>query len=810
MGSGEHTPKVLVCLLYLVLLFSGSLLGAETVKVGIYDNPPKVFLDASGKPSGIFVDIAQAICAAEGYEAEFVFGTWNEGLERLAAGSVDVMVDVAYSESRGKVFTFGSTYVLESWLEAFVRKGTSIRAVSEFAGKRIGVLAGSVQEEFLRNDLTALYGIDITVLSYPDYESSINALLHSQIDILVAARFFGFSRSPSLQYIESSHIIFRPSGLYFAFSKATPEQIVAGFDRQITIMKNDGTSPYYRALETWMEVETRVVLPKYLFWLLSGLVGLLVLAGIFTLILRREVKHRTREISISEDRWRSYITDAPYGIFVLNQKGEILQVNPEIARISGFKEADLIGHNVLSLLRSESREDWLRLIAETAVLGRSVATVSSRQIGTDVVWWRVRAVKISGDQILGFAEDITMLLKEESKVKELQIQLVQAQKLDSIGRLAGGVAHDFNNMLSIIIGHTELAQSVITQDDPVREDLEAIHDAADRSAALTRQLLTFAHQQPALPKEIPLNKAVEHSLDMLRRLIGEHIAIQWDPCTADTSILIDPSQIDQILTNLCVNARDAIEGSGTITIGTKQMELDDTVGDLSLDLLSGRYILLEVSDTGVGMDKHVRERIFEPFFTTKEEGKGTGLGMASVYGIVKQNRGAIHVYSEVGKGTTFRIYFPMSHDVRLEEMVQDTSEDEESVSDTNVDPAIETILLVEDESSILLVAKNILENIGYTVIAARSPDEAVKLARANPGTIDLLVSDMIMPEMHGNQLANLLKRYLPEIRCLFMSGYTADMIEREGYLTHGELFIQKPFTRNMLADAVRQALRSTP
>lgn len=810
MRSGERVMRVVWYLLLILLFLVPSTLGAERVRVGIYDNPPKVFLDDAGDPAGIFVDIAQEISIAEGLDIEFVFGTWNEGLERLAVGSIDVMVDVAYSESRGERFTFGSTYVLESWLEAYVLKGTSIRAVSEFAGRRVGVLSGSVQEDFLKNDLTALYGIDITVLSYPDYESSLDALLHGQIDILVATRFFGFSRSPVLKQVESTHIIFRPSGLYFAFSKTTPERIVAAFDRQLTIMKNDGASLYYQALETWLEVETRVVLPKYLFWLLSVLVCLLVFAGIFTLILRREVKHRTREISISEDRWRSYITNAPYGIFVLDLKGKLIQVNPEIARIAGYKEDDLIGHNVLSLLRYESREDWLRLLAETAVKGRSEVTVSSRQIGVDIVWWRVRTVSISGERILGFAEDITLLLKEESKVKDLQVQLVQAQKLDSIGRLAGGVAHDFNNMLSIIIGHTELAQGILEEENPVKEDLEAIHDAADRSAALTRQLLTFAHQQPALPKEILLNGAVEHSLDMLRRLIGEHISIQWKPCSADTSILIDPSQIDQILTNLCVNARDAIEGSGTITIGTKQMELDDIDGDLSLDLLSGTYILLEVSDTGVGMDKHVQERIFEPFFTTKEEGKGTGLGMASVYGIVKQNRGAIHLYSEVGKGTTFRIYFPIADDLSPEEIDPDTPEEMDEVIDANTDPAIETILLVEDESSILLVAKNILERIGYTVIAARSPDEAVKLARANPGTIDLLISDMIMPEMHGNQLANLLKRYLPDIRCLFMSGYTAEMIESEGYLTKGELFIQKPFTRRMLANAVRQALRSTP
>jgi len=385
----------------------------------------------------------------------------------------------------------------------------------------------------------------------------------------------------------------------------------------------------------------------------------------------------------------------------------------------------------------------------------------------------------------------------ENEKEKLRTQLLQAEKMEAVGRLAGGVAHDFNNMLQAISGNATLALDDLPPDSSLRENLEEIQKSAERSTDLTRQLLAFARKQTIQPKILDLNDTVAGMLKMLRRLMREDIDLAWMPGADLWPVKLDPSQIDQILANLCVNARDAIADTGKVTIETANVPLDDTYALTHPECVPGDYVMLAVSDTGRGMNDGTRAHLFEPFFTTKEVGKGTGLGLATVFGIVKQNQGLINVYTEPGQGTTFKIYLPRAEG--------DTTVTEQKTVPRSL-RGDETVLLVEDEEQILNLGRRILTQQGYTVLVASRPEAALAEAARHPGTIHLLITDVVMPGMNGRELLQRLRARNPELKCLFVSGYTANVIAHHGVLDDDVQFLQKPFTIHSLAARVREIL----
>ncbi len=387
---------------------------------------------------------------------------------------------------------------------------------------------------------------------------------------------------------------------------------------------------------------------------------------------------------------------------------------------------------------------------------------------------------IGGTQVGTFG-----IYKDISERKQLEAQLLQSQKMESIGRLAGGVAHDFNNMLGVILGRVEIVREMIEEGSSLHEEMEEIHKAASYSADLTRQLLAFSKQQIISPEILELNTVIANRLTMLRRLIGEHIELLWHPCSEALYVEIDPAQADQIITNICINSRDAIAAAGTITIETAGAAIDEAYTKEHIDSHTGEYAVVSISDTGSGMDRETQERIFEPFFTTKEE-TGTGLGLSTIFGIVKQNEGFLHVYSEPGRGTTMKIYLP-----RTSRRKEELQEEEESV---NASKQSLGILLVEDNRALRQIAKRMLEKLGHRVIESSGPREALELADDPEVPIDLLFTDVVMPEMNGNELAEGIRRKHRNVRTLFMSGYTTNVIAHQGILEDGVTFLQKPFT----------------
>jgi two-component system, cell cycle sensor histidine kinase and response regulator CckA len=476
--------------------------------------------------------------------------------------------------------------------------------------------------------------------------------------------------------------------------------------------------------------------------------------------------------------------------------------------LTGHAPADLVGNHVVAyaaLIHPEDRAgvwEQVRAALDRREPFRHMYRIRTAAGTERWVWEQGRGVFDGENRLIaleGFIADVTERKQAEDERERLQGQLLQAQKMESVGRLAGGVAHDFNNMLQAILGNAALALEEAPPDGTLRESLQEIQKSAQRSADLTRQLLAFARKQTINPRVLDLNDTVTGMTKMLQRLIGEDIRLVWTPGADLWPVKVDPSQIDQILANLTVNARDAIQGAGQVTIETANVTLDDACARTHPECAPGEYVTLAVSDTGEGMDATARAHLFEPFFTTKEVGRGTGLGLATVFGIVNQNQGFIQVASEPGRGTAFKIHFPRAE---TEARLAEPKAARRSRRGT------ETVLLVEDEGLVLNLGRRILEQQGYTVLTAPTPEAALTLAAGHPGPIHLLITDVIMPGMNGKELKHRLMARQPGLRCLFMSGYTADVIAHRGVLDEDVQFLQKPFTVESLAERVRDMLDS--
>jgi PAS domain S-box-containing protein len=510
----------------------------------------------------------------------------------------------------------------------------------------------------------------------------------------------------------------------------------------------------------------------------------------------RDISER-KQAEAERDRLLLAIEQAGDMIVITGPDGAIQYVNPAFERVTGYARQEVIGQNPRILNSGKQNPVFYKNLWET-ISGGSVfrgRIVNKRKDGTFFTEEAtISPVRNSLGQIVSYVAvkyDITEHL-------QLAAQFQQAQKMESVGRLAGGVAHDYNNMLSVILGYTEMALNQVDPSEPLHADLKEILNAAKRSTEITQQLLAFARKQTINPIVLDMNKTVKSMLNMLGRLIGEDIDLLWRPEAALWQVKMDPAQINQILANLCVNARDAIAGVGKVTIETHGTTFDEAYCADHAGFVPGEFILLAVSDDGCGMDKETLGNIFEPFFTTKEINKGTGLGLATIYGIVKQNNGFINVYSELQKGTTFRIYLPRY--VGKAEKLKT-----EIVADIPLGHG-EMMLLVEDEPAIMKMGQMMLEKLGYKVLTAGTYNDALRLAGEYGNGINLLVTDIVMPGMNGRDLADQIHNVCSDIKTLFMSGYTADVIAHRGVLDEGVNFIQKPFSMRDLGVKIRATL----
>lgn len=519
---------------------------------------------------------------------------------------------------------------------------------------------------------------------------------------------------------------------------------------------------------------------------------------------RQEVEAALRE---SESRFRLFADTAPVGVIIADKDQNAIYVSPKFQALFGYSreeiptlEAWLNRAYPDPTLRDIVKGHWMAAVEEARSRQGEIVPMEFPVTCKDGT---VRDIEFrmstTGELDFVVFTDVSDRRRSEAERDRLQGQLFQAQKMETIGRLAGGVAHDFNNMLSVILGFTELSLATLKPGEPLHHNLLEIHNAATRSTVITRQLLGFARRQTIAPKALDLNGAIEGMLNMLRRLVGEDVEIVFLPCAGKASLLMDPSQLDQILINLCINARDAISDVGRVEISTEIKSLAPG-DDAHPHDHPTKFIHLRVSDGGCGMDAETLQNIFEPFFTTKELGRGTGLGLSTVYGIVKQNHGFIEVESSRGKGSTFHIHLPLHHETPVLSVSPRAPEIPHGKG--------ETILFVEDEPANLSLGKAMLERLGYRVLAAGTPAEALEIAGQPGQEIQMLLTDVVMPQMNGRDLAGRITHQRPGLRVLFISGYSSDVIAREGVLEEGLNFVQKPYTMRELAAKVRAALDS--
>ncbi len=519
----------------------------------------------------------------------------------------------------------------------------------------------------------------------------------------------------------------------------------------------------------------------------------------------RDISQGKQALARSETKSYELFNDAPVGYFEYDTQGRITNVNRTELEMLGFSFEEVVGWHVWKFVveEDEARQRILAKLAGIVTPAQGLERTYRRKDGTTfpvLIWDRL--LKDPGGKIVGIRstiQDITERKQMEKEKALLEEQLRQSQKMEAMGRLAGGIAHDFNNLLTIIKGYSQLFLIDLKKGDPTGKGIEQIQKATQRASDLIRQLLAFSRRQVMEMKVLDLNHLLGELDKMLRRVIGEDIVLVTLLAEDLERVKADPGQIEQVLMNLVVNAKDAMPSGGRLTIGTANVVLGGKYVRTHMEMPCGRYVMLSVSDTGVGMDPEVRDRIFEPFFTTKEKDKGTGLGLSTVYGIVKQSGGNIWVHSEPGKGTTFKIYLPVVVGP-LEEWT------ERVVEGGEIAGGKETILIVEDFEEVRQLAREVLERQGYTVLEAANGDETLKVCERMKDKIDLIVTDVVMPGMSGGELADRIKALHSEIKVLYTSGYADDTIVHYGVKRDGTNYLQKPFTTEELGRKVREVL----
>jgi PAS domain S-box-containing protein len=522
---------------------------------------------------------------------------------------------------------------------------------------------------------------------------------------------------------------------------------------------------------------------------------------------RRKAEEAERALRASEERFRRLAENAPVIIYRLRlDPGPAFEyMSPAALAVTGYAPEEFYADPelVLRITHPEDRERLARLL-RGELTAQAVEIRSLRKDGT-LVWkeHRANAVRDAAGRVValeGLVVDVTERKRAEESLRQTQQQLLMAQKMEAVGRLAGGVAHDFNNLLNVITGYAEMLGRTLGAEHAARPKLEQILKAADRASAVTRQLLAFSRRQVLQPRIVDINGVVSDLEKSLLRLIGEDVELATRLAPDLGWVKVDPGQLEQVVMNLAVNARDAMPQGGRLTIATDNVDFDVPYTLAHEPAQPGRYVMLAVSDTGVGIDPEVRAHIFEPFFTTKPAGKGTGLGLATVYGIVKQSGGYIWVYSEPGQGTTFKIYLP-----RVDAPVTSGGA---AVLHPQPARGHETVLLVEDQAEVRELAREALTELGYRVLVAAGPEEALRIEQAFPETIELLLTDVVMPRASGRQLAEELRARRAGLRVLYMSGYTSDIVASHGVLDAGVQLLEKPFTLEALARKVREALEA--
>ena len=788
----------------------------KQLRVGVYDNYPLVFVEKNGKVSGFLIDILEYIGSKENWKIDYVPGSWTDCLERLERQEIDLLVGIEYSRARNKLYDFTYDNVLSDWGIIYTQKKSKINQIVNLDNKKIAVVHNDIHYNNLRN-LAEQFKLKCRFIEAYEYDAILELIAQKRVDAGVVDRLYGLEHEKYFEVSRSS-IILSPADIHFAVPKKRHGGLIRAIDKHLTPLKADKGSIYHQSLDKWTPQNVQWVLPKWFVPLLAMAGGLLLLFLGTGLILRAQVKAKTAELSLINEELRAEIAErkrveealrltqfsvenAGDAVFWMGSDARFIFVNDAACSSLGYSREELLSmtvHDIDPNFPAVAWQEHWRQIKE-----RGSFMIESRHKSKDSkifpVEITVNYLEFEGKEYnCAFARDITERKEAEKEREKMQAQFRQAQKMEAVGTLAGGIAHDFNNLLQAVQGYAQLLQMRKGEEDSGQRELSQIIRAAERGADLTQQLLTFSRKVESELRPIDLNHEVESVRLLLERTIPKMIQMEFHLAENLKIVEADPGQVEQILMNLAVNAKDAMPEGGRFIVETANVTLDENYCMIHPEARPDEYTQLTVSDTGHGMNKKTLEHIFEPFYTTKETGKGTGLGLATVYGIVKSHKGHITCHSELGEGTTFKIYFPA---IESEEKIVRTQEPLAAARGGE-----ETILLVDDEEPIRILGSQILEEFGYTVLTAADGESALQLYQEEHQRIALVILDLIMPGMGGKRCLGELLKVNPEARVAIASGYSPDGPTREILKNGAKGFVSKPYDMRQMLNVVREVL----
>jgi PAS domain S-box-containing protein len=803
----KNVLKLYVLILY-TAIFSITVSAGNSGKLraGIYENEPKIYT-YNGKPAGFWVELMDSIASKENWNIEWVHGTWNECLYRLQNGQIDIMPDVAYTEGRAKKYDFENETVIVSWARVYVPTDSKIQSFTDLDNKKIAVLKGSVNytgEDGIKK-LTEKFDINCIFIETSSYDNVFKLIEKKEVDAGVVNKNFGNNKEKEYK-VKRTGIVFQPSDLKFALSKKsklTP-LLISRIDYNIGKLKADNNSIYYKLIEKYFEGSTteKFSIPSWLKSVMYLIVGLLLFLVMVSVVSRYQVKRKTAQLKESEERYRTLFENSAEGILVADiESKKFLYANPAISRMLGYSKEELKKMKVTDIHTEDSLE---KISYEFDLHTRGEKELASsipclrkdgKIIYTDIV---TSKMNIDGKICnVGFFTDITERKKAEEEKENLNEQLLQSQKMESLGRLAGTIAHDFNNLLTAIIGYSYLLYDEITVEDPKKAMMEEIINAANQAANLTGQLLAFSRKKPAKLEVFDLNSIVTDVEGMVKRLIGEDIEFSSNLEKDLRNIKGDSTQIEQVILNLIVNSRDAMPKGGKLLLKTENIKMSNKKARKIPSSRKGNFVCLSVIDTGVGMNKKTISKIFDPFFTTKKT--GTGLGLSVVHEIVEKHDGWINVKSSPGKGTTFRIYLPVSYEKKREKT-------KEFMPIANLKGKGELILVVEDEEITRNFIVRVLKENGYSALEAENIEEATEIFRKNKDKIKMVFSDVVLSDGSGLEFSEKLITKNENIKILLSSGYIDEKSELSNIAQKKFKFLEKPYEVTKLLTEIKETL----
>ena len=797
----------------------------ETYCVGIYDNRPLCFVNSEGEAQGVYIDILNHIASLESWTINYIHKPWNDLLNQLNENKVDFICGIAYSPDRAQTFNFNKENIIVDWGQIILPRNSNIQSIIDLNNKKIatvekGILLTALKRLLKQFDLSCQF---VEVTSAHDVFTLVEkGTVHAGTVLHLS----GLPLIPQFDVVPTP-IVFEPLQLRFASkvsNNASPFQTI---DHYLNKYKQDQNSIYYQCLNNWYSVIQSKTKSSWLTFSVFFLFGFMIIFFIFFIKYRRvittqdiELTYRNKELNVSiskhketekalamsENRFRAITTHALDSIFIKDDSRKYCFVNPAMLQFFNCKEEDIIGKKPEDLFDAHSAA-IINSVDDRSFNGENVNEIKSLIINnqkkvfhTIQVPMEIKEGKVVS--ISGIVRDITDMIEAQEQKEKLEAQLFQAHKLEAIGTLAGGIAHDFNNILSIILGNIELAQDSINLDHDDHQYLNEASSACIRAKELVQQILQSSRKGHPEKIEMMITPLMKELIKLLRASLPKSIEIESNVYTDSELILGNPTQIHQVLLNLCTNAAQSMENGGTLTIDMKRTTLNgNTDNCLALHHLPiGDYVMISIHDTGCGIDQNIMDRIFDPYFTTKEIGKGSGIGLALVYGIVKNHNGAVTVDSTIGQGSVFNVYFPLiSQNDNVEN--KHMSESSEYIPTGN-----ERVLIIDDEIMILDFLKILLEKLGYHVECLKNPLEALQVFKNNPLDYDLVLTDLSMPHLSGTSLSTELLSIRPDIPIILCTGFNETVSNTIITEIGIKKLLVKPLTKKQLAQGIRDVL----